>query len=98
MSSKGGSFSRVSFHVGADWWVCCHTYDDATPIFDIDGGPVSVAISIRDRSTDDKAVEFARTLAREAQKFADEIERMHAAQLADDSSSTTSKAAGSDAA
>jgi hypothetical protein len=97
VSGKGGSFARTSFHVGADWWVCCHTYDDATPIFDIDGGPVSVAISIRDRTTDDKAVEFARTLAREAQKFADEIERMHAAQLADNGISTD-KAAGSDAA
>jgi len=97
VSGKGGSFARTSFHVGADWWVCCHTYDDATPIFDIDGGPVSVAISIRDRTADDEAVEFARTLAREAQKFADEIERMLAAQHADDGISTD-KAAGSDAA
>ena len=97
MSGKGGAFARSSFHVGADWWVCCHTYDDATPILDIDSGPVSVAISIRDRTADDEAVEFARTLAREAQKFAGEIERMHAAQLAGNGISTD-KAAGSDAA
>ena len=43
-----------------------------------------------------RAVEFARALAREAQRFADEIERMHAAQLAD--ADGTDKAAGSDAA
>ena len=39
------------------------------------------------------ALEFARALAREARKFADEMERMYAAQLADGT-----KAAGSDAA
>jgi hypothetical protein len=91
--SCSGSFSRINLHVGADWRVYCHTYDDTTPIFDIDAGASSVAISVRGRNADQAAVEFARALAHEAQKFAAEMERMHAAQLADDG-----KAAGRDAA
>ena len=90
---SGVSFSRIGFHVGADWRVDCHAYDDATPLLDIDAGTSSVVISIRKRDPDEGAVEFARALAREAQKFADEMERMqHAAQSGD------GKAAGSDAA
>lgn len=92
MSTEGGSFSRIAFHVGADWRIYCHTYDDTTPIFDIDAGASSVVISVRGRIADKAAVEFARSLADEARKFADEVERMHAAQLDND------KAAGSDAA
>lgn len=94
--SEGGSFCRVGFHVGADWRVFCYTYDDTAPIFDIYAGSASVAISVRGRAADKAAVEFARALAREAQRFADEMERMHAAQLAD--TEGTDKAAGSDAA
>ena len=92
--SEGGSFSHLSYHVGADWHVRCNTYADTTPILSVDGGPSALAITTRGRVADDSAVEFARELAREAQKFADEMERMHAAQLdgGDD------KAAGSDAA
>jgi hypothetical protein len=93
MSGKGGSFSRTSFHVGTDGRVWCHTYPDMAPIFDIDAGSSSVGISVG-RVLDKAAVEFARALANEARKFADEMERMHAAQLADD----TYMAAGSDAA
>ena len=89
---SGGSFSRISFHVGADWQIFCHTYGDTTPIFDIGAGTASVAISIRGRTADKDAVEFARALADEARKFAAEVERMHAAQPGE------TKAAGSDAA
>jgi hypothetical protein len=46
------SFSRLGFHVGADWHVRCNTYDDTTPIFDIDAGLSSVAISLRGRTVD----------------------------------------------
>lgn len=92
--SEGGSFSHLSYHVGVDWHVRCNTYADTTPILSVDGGPSTVSISTRGRDADDSAVEFARALAREAQNFADEMERMHAAQLADDDT----KAAGSDAA
>ena len=50
----------------------------------MDAGPSTVSISTRGRTADESAVEFARALAREAQRFADEMERMYAAQLADD--------------
>lgn len=91
--STGGSFSRIGFHVGTDWRVSCHVYADTTPIFDLDAGTSSVVISIRKNNPDKSAVEFAQSLVREAQRFAAEVERMHAAQLGGDT-----KAAGSDAA
>ena len=31
MRSGGGSFGRISLHVGADWWTFLSTYDDAQP-------------------------------------------------------------------
>jgi hypothetical protein len=100
---SGGSFSHLSYHVGDDWRVRCSTYADTTPILSIDGGPSTVSISTRGRVADEDAVEFARVLVREAQKFADEMQRMHAAHLdgdanADADNASTDKAAGSDAA
>ena len=92
MSSDGGSFSHVSCHVGADWVVRCSTYDGTTPILSFDAGPSAISVTTKGNLADKAAVEFARALAREARKFADEMERMHAAQLGD------VKAAGSDAA
>jgi hypothetical protein len=89
---SASSFSRIGFHVGADWRVDCHTYHDTTPLIDIDAGTSSVVISVRQRNPDKSAVEFARALVHEAQKFADEVERIHAAHL------DGTKAAGSDAA
>jgi hypothetical protein len=97
MSGGGGSFGRIGFHVGTEWQVYCYVYDDTTPIFDICAGSTSVAISVRDKTADKEAVEFARALLCGAQKFADEMQRMHAAHLDGDDSST-GKAAGSDAA
>jgi hypothetical protein len=96
MSDGDKSFSRIGFHVGADWRVYCHAYPDETPIFDIGAGASSVAISIRDRTADESAVEFARSLVREAEKFAAEVERMHAVQLG--GAEGTDKAVVSDAA
>jgi hypothetical protein len=95
VSGEGGSFSHLTYHAGADWRVRCITYADTTPILSVDGGPISMSITTRGRESGEGAVEFARALALEARKFADEMERKLAAQLADDS---TSKAAGSDAA
>ena len=66
---------------------------DTTPILALDAGTAALCITVRGKKATDAAVEFARTLAREAQRFADEMERMDAAQLADDDT-----AAGSDAA
>jgi hypothetical protein len=93
VSTAGGSFSNSSYHVGDDWRVRCGTYAGTTPILSVDAGASSVSITTKGRGAGKDAVEFAWALAREARKFADEIERMHAAQL-----DGTTKAAGSDAA
>jgi hypothetical protein len=93
MSSDGGSFSHTSYHVGTDWRVTCNTYADTTPILSVDAGPSAVSVTTKGNHAGKAAVEFARVLAREAQRFADEMERMHAAQLDGDG-----KAAGRDAA
>jgi hypothetical protein len=92
---SGASFSSVNLCVGDGWRTYCHTYADTTPILGVDAGPSHVSISLRGRNADEAAVEFARALAAEAGKFAAEVERMHAAQLADDSDT---KPAGRDAA
>jgi hypothetical protein len=93
---SGGSFSHVSVHVGDGWHVRTAIYPNSTPILEIDAGPSYISISLRRNETDKAAVEFARALADEAQKFAAEVERMHAARLA--GTEGTDKAAGSDAA
>ncbi len=93
---SGGSFSHLSYHVGDDWRVRCSTYDDTTPILAVDAGPSTLSITTRGKTAGKTAVEFARALADQARKFADEMERMHAAQLADDDS--TDKAVESNAA
>ena len=95
MSGDGGSFSHVSCHVGADWVVRCSTYPDTTPILSFDAGSSAVSVTTKGKVADKTAVEFARALAKEARKFADEMEQMHAAQLVGDSNS---KAASRDAA
>ena len=81
MSSQGGSFSHQGIYVGSDWTVRCSTYDDHTPILDIDAGPVCVSVSVATRQVaDDATVNFARELVRQAQVFAAEVERIHALQ------------------
>jgi hypothetical protein len=96
MSDDGRSFTHISYHIADAWRVHTATYPDTTPIFGIDAGPSFISITTMGRVADQAAVEFARALASEARKFADEMERMHAAQLADADGDT--KAAGSDAA
>ena len=80
MRSDGGSFGRISLHVGQDWHTFLSTYDEHSPILDIAAGSTSVAFSIADRKVDDCALEFARELARQAVGFAAEVERLHAEQ------------------
>jgi hypothetical protein len=95
MSGAGGSFSHLTCHVGDDdWGVRCNTYDGTTPILSLDAGPSTFSITTRGKTAGKAAVEFARALAEQARKFAEEMERMHAAQLDGDGT----KAAGSDAA
>jgi hypothetical protein len=78
--SDGNSFVHLGVHVGSDWTVRCNTYPDHTPILDVDAGGTAVAFCIRGRGAGQSAVEFARELVRQAQVFAAEVERMHAAQ------------------
>jgi hypothetical protein len=96
MSDESRSFSHLSYHVGGDWQLRCSTYAETTPILSVEGGPSTLSISTRGRTADESSVEFARALAREARRFAEEMERKRAAQLAD--AEGTDKAAGSDAA
>jgi hypothetical protein len=98
VSSEGGSFSYASYHVGSDWVVRCSTYDDTTPILSLDAGPSVVTITAKGKTATVTALEFARALAREARKFAEEMERMYAAQLTSDNEGSTDTAAGCDAA
>jgi hypothetical protein len=80
MSSSGGSHSRLGLTIGGDGRVTCHHYEGKTPILVIDAGDSAVSISPAGRDACGAAVEFARALARKAQEFADDIERMNAAQ------------------
>ena len=84
MSTGNESYTHVGYQVGGDWRVRCSTYDDTTPILSVDAGRSAVSITTRGKTATVAALEFARALAREARKFADEVERMYAAQLADD--------------
>jgi hypothetical protein len=94
MSTGGESYTHIGYQVGADWRVTCNTYTDTTPILSVDAGHGSVSITARGETATAAGMEFARALAREARRFADEMERIYAAQLPDGDS----KAADSDAA
>ena len=81
MSSAGGSFSHVSFHVGSDFTARCSTYPDHVPIVSLDAGDGCVSFTPAGQDATDEALEFARALLRAVQEFAGEIERMHAARV-----------------
>jgi hypothetical protein len=82
VSSDDGSFSYLSFHIGSDWMVRTSAYEDEAPILTVDAGKNAIAIMVKDRhSVGQTAVDFARALAREAQTFAGEVERLHAEQF-----------------
>lgn len=75
------SAGYASLHVGRDWSVRCNTYPDTSPILSVYTDGMQVSVSIADREfMPDKAVEFARELARQAHVFAAECERLNAAQ------------------
>jgi hypothetical protein len=78
MSGDNGSISAFGLYVGADSLVMCHHYGDETPILVIDVEGCSVSISVKGRDASESAVEFARSLARHAQAFATDVERLHA--------------------
>jgi hypothetical protein len=78
--SAGGSFGQLSVHVGADWRVWCDTYPESTPILNIGVASTGVVLCIADERISAEAVSFARKLAREAERFAADVERLNAAQ------------------
>jgi hypothetical protein len=81
VSSAGGSFSSAGLHVGTDWHVQCSTYPETTPILSMDAGHSGISVSIAGRAPiGAEAVALARELAREAERFAAECERLHTAQ------------------
>jgi hypothetical protein len=90
---SNSSFSRFAFHIGDEWRMDCSTYGDTTPILSLDAAGCGLTITTRGNVATVEAVQFARELARETRRFAEDLERMHAAQLDDDT-----KAVGSDAA
>ena len=79
MKSGGGSFGHLGMYVGEDWWTHLSTYDDHSPILDVDAR-VDLGVAVRRRPQDRRqsAVEFARELAAKAARFAAEVERLHA--------------------
>jgi hypothetical protein len=93
MSGSRGSFSSFSLYVADDTWVTCHRYAEQTPILAISAGDSSVSLSIVDRKATDAAVKFARALAREAEAFAAEVERVHAHSAATESADSDDRAA-----
>jgi hypothetical protein len=75
--SGGGSMTHIGMHVGGDWWLHLNTYEDHSPILDIDAGSVSVSVCFDGPQLTASAVEFARELADKTARFAAEAERLH---------------------
>ena len=67
----------ASLHAGADAQVCCYAYPDGAPILAVSAGRMQVNISLCGRQeVPASAVAFARELARQAERFAAECERL----------------------
>jgi hypothetical protein len=79
MSGDASSYASFCLNAGDDAGVTCHHYGNRTPILVIDVRGCSVSVSTGGSDATDHAVEFARALARKAQEFADDIERLHTA-------------------
>jgi hypothetical protein len=70
----------LTVSAGGDAQVNCWVYPAQGPILSLDAGRTSLTISTAgSREMPAESVAFARTLAREAQRFVAECERMHAA-------------------
>ncbi len=93
------SFANHCFQVGrGDWGVYCCTYDDSPPILTVSAGSLGLSLTTKGKHAGDEAVRFAQALLSEAQRFADEMDRLHAAQLPGTDDENATKAAGTDAA
>jgi hypothetical protein len=84
MSSEGRSLVSFGVYVGTDWRIDCYEYPNRPPILAFDAGPNSVTVTVRGRDADDAALGFARELSAKVQRFAAEMERLHATKLAED--------------
>ncbi len=83
MSGARGSFGTTSVHIGTNGHVRCSAYPDELPILTVDAGDCTITITLAGRSEPGPhAVKFARELAAEATRFADECERVCAANRA----------------
>ncbi|MHB1430815.1 MAG: hypothetical protein ACYCVZ_01685 [Streptosporangiaceae bacterium] len=72
------SYGSAALRVGADAMVTCYAYPASGPILSITAGRVGVDISIASHGgLTAAAVTFARELARQSCRFADECERLH---------------------
>jgi hypothetical protein len=98
VKSGGGSFATLYLQVGADWWTHLSTYEDHPPILSVDVGSTSVSVCLAGRKADDSAVEFARELARQAERFAADVERLHARQSTADEATEAPEAGNGEAA
>ncbi|HEY1698654.1 MAG TPA: hypothetical protein VGG75_02905 [Trebonia sp.] len=76
------SFGNLGVHVGPGGRVTCHTYPHDTPILAVDADRIEITFSIAGREATDAAVKFARQLAEQAARFAEDVERVHAEQSA----------------
>ena len=72
----------MSVHVGSDWQVRCLPLSGHPPLLDIGAGETEVSVSLAGQEIRASAVEFATELAREAARFAAEVERLYADQQA----------------
>ena len=80
MSGANGSFAHMSVHVGSDWRVRCITPTGQPPLLDIDAGDTDLSVGLAGQEIRASAVEFATELAREAERFAAEVQRIYVAQ------------------
>jgi hypothetical protein len=77
VSGEDRSSATVSVHASGDAYVVCHAYERTAPILVIGTGSASVTLSIQGREDiHPSAVTFARSLARNAERFAAECERL----------------------
>jgi len=80
VSGNKRSLASISVHAGEGASVTCSTYPDTTPILSVDlpGGTwLSISLADRKARVSDQAVTFARELARAAEQFAAEAERLY---------------------
>ncbi len=72
------SYLHTGLLIGEDGAVRCNTYPSALPILVVECGPNALNISVKSGLAAHRAAVFARALARAAEDFAAEIERMQA--------------------